>query len=191
MAKLTKTSVEAVPIPASGASYLWDDRIAGFGTKVLPTGTRKYVLKYRNAGGRSGRQRWLSLGTHGAITVDQARKLAQQASAAVAQGEDPQASRAASEVSSPKLSDAWARFEADHLPLKKATTQSDYYSTWTDIIAPKLGSRLINELTTQEVDALHKSMRDRPYRANRMLSLLSRLLNLSERWGWNAVGVNP
>ena len=191
MPKLTKTVVEALPAAKSGPVFVWDDRISGFGLKVLPSGSRKYIFKYRTNGGRSGKQRWLSLGAHGAITADQARGLAQQASAAVARGEDPQAAKSSASNIVPTLLDAWTRFQTDYLPLKKATTQNDYTAAWTSIIEPKLGKCAIIDIDTQAVERLHKSMRHRPYRANRMLSLLSRLFNLAERWGWNTFGANP
>ena len=191
MPKLIKTIVEAIPASPERPNFVWDDRIAGFGVKVLPSGLRKYVFKYRTSGGRAGKQRWLSLGAHGAITVDQARSLAQQASAAVARGEDPQAVKSAIVNSIPTLSDCWARFQVDHLPLRKVTTQSDYSSMWINLIEPKLGKCSIAEIDTEAVERLHKSMRHRPYRANRMLALLSRLFNLAERWSWNAFGANP
>lgn len=72
MPKLTKSFVDSLAVPASRPTVIWDDRLAGFGVKVLPTGARKYVLKYRTLGGRAGRQRWLALGAHGAVTCEQA-----------------------------------------------------------------------------------------------------------------------
>ena len=76
MPRLTKTFVESIPTPDTVATFAWDEKLSGFGIKVLPSGSRKYVLKYRTHGGRAGTQRWLSLGAHGAVTCDQARILA-------------------------------------------------------------------------------------------------------------------
>src|SRR5260221_2902814 len=91
MPRLTKSTVEAVPVDMKRPGFLWDDQIPGFGVKVLPTGARRYVFKYRaGAGGRAAAQRRLTVGTHGAITCDQAREIAREAAAAVARGEDPQ-----------------------------------------------------------------------------------------------------
>lgn len=93
MAKLTKKAVDALSCGKRPA-FLWDDTIAGFGVKALPSGVKKYLVKYRaNGGGRAAPQRWLTLGSHGQITCDQARKLAQQAAAAVTRGQDPQAEK--------------------------------------------------------------------------------------------------
>jgi hypothetical protein len=87
MPRLTKRAVEAVS-PAKGKPVIaWDDQVPGFGIKVLPSGTRKYLVKYRTqGGGRRAQQRWYVLGTHGAITCEQAREMAKAALASVAVG---------------------------------------------------------------------------------------------------------
>lgn len=66
------------------------DELKGFGIRVRPSGRRDYILKYRN---KHGRQRKPSLGVHGAITADQARKKAQKWLAVVADGGDPSADK--------------------------------------------------------------------------------------------------
>ena len=69
MPRLTKRLVETIDV-ATGPVYVWDDQLAGFGVKVLPSGRRKYVCKYRLGGGRAGRDRWYLIGTHGQLTCD-------------------------------------------------------------------------------------------------------------------------
>lgn len=70
---------------------IWDTNLAGFGVKVLPSGKKRYIVKYRvYGGGRSAAQRWMTLGTHGEVPLEQARDHAQQILAAIKCGEDPQ-----------------------------------------------------------------------------------------------------
>ena len=190
MPKLTKTVVDALPVPTAQPSVTWDDRLAGFGVKILPTGARKYVLKYRTLGGRAGRQRWLALGAHGAVTCEQARQAAQQALAAIAGGADPQAQRTAHAIA-PTLADVWARFERDYLRLRKASTQRSYQAIWLDRLKPAFGRHMVRDITRSEVDAFHKKLSATPYQANRILALLSRLLNLAEAWECRDQGTNP
>lgn len=187
--RLTKSFVESLPVPAARATLEWDDKVSGFGIKVLPNGTRKYVLKYRTHGGRAGRQRWLGLGTHGPVTADQARTSAQKALAAVAEGGDPQGQRKAV-ATAPTLSDVWERYERDHLGLKKASTQQGYKAIWRDRLEPTFGKQRVREIGRGEVDAFHKKLGATPYQANRILALLSRLMNLAEGWEWRE-GTNP
>src|SRR5262249_2180786 len=90
MAKLTKRSVDALK-PATGRhTFVWDDELRGFGVRCLPSGLKVYVLKYRTDGGR---QRWLTIGQHGALTPEQARIRATQEKAAISRGADPSAER--------------------------------------------------------------------------------------------------
>lgn len=190
MPRLTKTLVEKSNAPVSGAKYLWDDKVSGFGVKVLASGKRKYVLKYRTAGGRSGRQRWLSIGAHGSVTCEQARTAAQSALVEVMKGNDPQADRKMV-AEQHLLSDVWDRFALDHLSLKKPATRRDYQANWGDKIAPFLGRQRVVEITRSDADTFHKRMQRTPYRANRVLALLSHLMNLAELWGWRDQGTNP
>lgn len=190
MPKLTKRVVEAVA-PADKPLFIWDDQLPGFGVKVLTSGQRRYVVKYRaGAGGRAAQQRWVTVGTHGAITAEQARDLAQQILAAVARGEDPQANKFAVR-GAPTMDDLWARYEAEHLPGKKVSSQRDDRQKWRDIIEPQFAKRKVNEIARDEVDKLHRRLIETPYQANRALALLSKLLNLAEKWGMRPDSTNP
>jgi integrase len=190
MAKLTKRVVEAAPV-SEKAAYIWDDQLPGFGVKVLPSGQRRYLVKYRaNGGGRTAPQRWYTLGTHGAITTDQARDLAQQVLAAVARGVDPQGNKFALR-GAPIMEDLWARYENDHLPRKKKSSQHDDRQKWRDYIAPRLGRNKVHLVNHDDIFSLHKELGDRPYQANRVLALMSKLFNLAERWNMRPDGNNP
>jgi integrase len=189
--KLTKSHVDGLVATSSKPTYLWDSQVSGFGVKALPSGKKRYVLKYRSGGGgRGGTQRWLLLGTHGSITVDEARKIAQQASASIARGEDPQANKEGKRVQL-RMGDLWSRFERDYLPQRKAGTQRDYKRYWDQALVKKFGTGAISELTRADVDKFHKSLRGTPYEANRILALLSRLMSLAEAWGLRGQGTNP
>ena len=191
MPKLTKRLIEAIVHDPTRPVYVWDDQLVGFGLKALSGGAKRYIVKYRSgAGGRSAPQRWLTLGSHGAVTCDQARDLARQALAAVARGEDPQQEKRAGRQA-PTMTDLWSRFETEQIPLKKGTTARDYRQRWRDILQPALGLRKVDDVGRADIDRLHKHLRSTPYQANRTLALLSRLFNLAEAWGWREPGSNP
>ena len=65
--------------------------ISGFGLRVKPSGVRSYVIQYRNVQGRSRR---LTIGRHGALTPDEARKRARRLLTKVGDGVDPVGDRA-------------------------------------------------------------------------------------------------
>jgi len=60
-----------------------------------------------------------------------------------------------------------------------------------DYILPRLGRRKVAEITRADVHDLHRELADRPYQANRVLALLSKMLNLAEAWGYRPDGSNP
>jgi integrase len=85
MTKLTKTIVEGAA-PQDKAFTLWCSDLPGFGVYVLPTGNRSYFVDYRNA---KGTRRRLTIGRHGALTAETARKLAVKVLGDAVKGEDP------------------------------------------------------------------------------------------------------
>lgn len=191
MPKITKRTVDALTGEGNKTRFMWDDALPGFGVKAMPTGAKRYVLKYRaDGGGRAAAQRWLALGAHGAITPDQARALAQQALAAVARGEDPQAMKIARRKAM-TMADVWLRFKNEHLSQRKPQTRYEYENQWRKILAPKRDKIGVEQLSRSDIDRLHKSMKQTPYRANRVLALLSCLMFLAELWELRPAGSNP
>ncbi len=50
------------------------------------------------------------------------------------------------------------------------------------IIKPKLGRRKVAGIQYEDIDKLHRSLKATPYRANRVLALLSKMFSLSMKW---------
>jgi hypothetical protein len=69
--RLTIENIEKEP-PTNKERFIWDDRLAGFGLRVMPTGVKSFIIQYRNASGNSRR---LTLGKFGVLTPDEARRL--------------------------------------------------------------------------------------------------------------------
>src|SRR4028118_943992 len=113
-AKLTKRVVEGV-VPGERDVIVWDTELRGFGFKVTPKGRRSYLLYYRTA---DGQQRKPALGSHGAITCEQAREIARGMLAEVARGHDPKALERARR-SAPTVAELCDRYLAEHAATKK------------------------------------------------------------------------
>lgn len=189
--KLSKKHIDAAIADEGKPKYLWDQNLAGFGVKVLPTGKKRYVVKYRAyGGGRAATQRWMTIGTHGEVPLETAKDHAQQILAAVKRGEDPQGSRFALRQA-PRLNDVWERFSTGELSTKKPATIRDYTSNWNNLIGPRLGTKLVAEVSRSDVDSFHRSLSKTPFRANRAVALLSKLMTLPEVWEWRDQGTNP
>lgn len=89
--KISKSAVDAVQ-PQEREEVYWDDRLAGFGLKVTPAGSKVYIYRYRVAlPGQAARTapKKYTIGKHGELTPDQARRRAQELAAIVASGVDP------------------------------------------------------------------------------------------------------
>lgn len=160
MAKLTKKVIDGLE-PRDKDFFEWDDELPGFGVRVWPTGKRTYVAQYR-----AGKQtRRFKIGSHGALTVEEARKQAKSVLGDVARGEDPQQDRATRRKSLTVKDLCEAYFEAANKGLvfgkrgkpKKASTLYVDQGRAKRHIIPLLGSKLVQDLTTADVV---KMMRD-------------------------------
>ena len=94
MPKLTKRIVDAVT-PLEKDVWLWDSELKGFGLRVKPSGVKSYLVQYRNAHRETRRH---TVGKHGVVTPDEARREARQILAKVERGQDPSAERKAIRV---------------------------------------------------------------------------------------------
>ncbi|WP_170385471.1 tyrosine-type recombinase/integrase [Ruegeria atlantica] len=186
MPKLTKRAVEALPVEAKDY-FVWDSQIAGFGVRVMPSGAKTYQAQYR----KGGRTRRVSIGRHGKITVDEARKLAKELMGQVAKGENP-AEEIAQHRRAPTVAALCERFFDTHVKERcKASTQGEYRRAIDLFIVPAIGNFKVVELERKDIAELHHKFRDKPYQANRTLGVLSKMFNLAEIWGLRPDGSNP
>jgi integrase len=86
MPKITKRIVDSADADPARRYTIWDDQIPGFGLLVLPTGVKSYIFNFRNRDGVSRRK---TIGKHGSLTADEARKHAEAMRRVVADGGDP------------------------------------------------------------------------------------------------------
>jgi integrase len=187
--KITKRSVDAVQ-PNRADQFLWDTDLKGFGLKVTPAGNKVYILQYR-IGGRGAPTKRVTIGRHGALTPEQARKEAARLSGAIVQGSDPAALRAAAK-SAPRMTALAERFLKEHVATKtKPRTAIEYSRLIDSIIVPALGRKQVRDVTHADISRLHHTQRATPYAANRSLAVLSKMFALAERWGERPDGSNP
>lgn len=189
--KLTKRRIDEAENDPTKPTYLWDSSLAGFGVKVLQSGKKRYVFKYRtHGGGRRATSRWISIGSHGEIPLESARNIAREYATAVARGEDPQSEKM-QQRQEPSLTDLWLRFESAEMTRLKKTTARDYSSLWRNTLQPMLGQRRVVDVSRADVDRMHSAMKDTPYQGNRAVAVLSRMMTLAEIWEWRTQGTNP
>lgn len=186
MPKLTKRAIDALK-PEAKDFFVWDSQIAGFGVRVMPSGAKSYQAQYR----KGGRTRRVSLGRHGKITVDEARRLAKDVMGQVAMGENP-AEEIALERRAPTVASLCDRFFREHAEERcKPTTQKEYRRALDLFIKPEIGSFKVIDVERKDIAALHHKSRHTPYQANRTLQVLSKMFNMAEIWGLRPDGSNP
>jgi len=167
--------------------FLWDTAETGFGLKVTPSGKKIYILQYRV----DGRQRRYRIGQHGDFTPEEARQEAKRLRGKVAGGNDP-AEDKAQKKRSPTVSDLAARYMSEHAWVKKKP-----YSARQDelklnsVILPRIGRIRAAAVKRSDVGKIHNNLRNKPYQANRVLALLSKMFSLAEQWGLRPFGSNP
>jgi Arm DNA-binding domain len=103
--KLTKRSVESLP-SGNRPAVCYDDRLAGFGVRVMPSGRRFYFVRYRNKHG---------VGEHGKVTADAARTKAQRVLQTVAIDEADPSSKREGYRTAPTVSDLLDRYITEHV----------------------------------------------------------------------------
>jgi hypothetical protein len=87
----------------------------------------------------------------------------------------------------PTVRDLCARYVEEHLPKKRPNAAFDDRNMIEQVILPALKHRRVSEVVFSDVDALHRAITKRaPYRANRVVALLSKMFSLSIKWGWRS-----
>ncbi|HRK70014.1 MAG TPA: tyrosine-type recombinase/integrase [Micropepsaceae bacterium] len=170
----------------------WDSELRGFGIRCQGT-SKTYSVKYRVGGGTKGRQRWFTLGKHGALTPETARKMAQDVLELVRKGKDPAEDRTEHRKAL-TIAEFWALYDAQHVSRKKPRTAEEYRALARAYILPKFGDVKIVDLARTNVARWHSSdadLLDKPYRANRALALLFGMMTKAEEWGYRPAHTNP
>jgi integrase len=186
--KVTKRSVESLPTGVRAAIW-YDDKLAGFGVRVMPTGRRFYFARYRN---RYGRSRWFTIGEHGKVTADAARAKAQRLLQTVAvDGSDPSGEREAFRAA-PTVNDLLDRYIKEHIERRnRARTQASFKGIVDRDIRPELGHIKVAAVTRQDMHKLPAARAGTPRQANLILAVCSKAFSLAELWEMRPEGSNP
>ena len=185
--KLTIRTIEATK-PGASDIFAWDDALPGFGVRVKSSGRKAFILQYRNAHGLSRR---LTLGLYGVLTPEQARNIARQHLAAIAQGADPAAERGAMRRAA-TVNELADRYLTEHAEAhKKPSSVAEDRRLIAANIKPTLGTTPVAAVSRADIAKLHHAKRGTPFEANRSLALLSKMFSLAELWGLRSDGSNP
>ena len=187
-ATISRRTVEALPVGEREAVY-WDTELSGFGVRVYPSGTKVYLAQTR-AGGKSRR---VTVGRHGLISAEQARRKAAQIIAVIKAGNEPVLHNGAGRRDlGPTVAELAERYMREHVAVRcKPATARNYRFVFDNHLLPALGSLRLREIGRERVAAFQYSLRNTPFMSNKAIDALSRLFNMAEQWGVAPEGGNP
>lgn len=191
MAKLTKRTIDA--LAARDKPFVaFDTGVKGFGCRVMPGGSKTFVLEYRpGSGGRGVAKKRLVIGRYGAMTVEQARGAALTALARVRLGSDPQAEKA-SQRAALSVSGLIDAFVAGHVSGKCKPKTAKSYAAGLERLRIAHGSLKAERLSRAHVASMHTAMAGSPFAANRFLAVISKMFSWAGGAGLAAEGhINP
>ena len=193
MAKLQSTTISRRTVEALKAgkdTVYWDSELLGFGVRVYPTGHKVYVVQTR-AGGKKGKR--VTVGRHGVITAEEARRRAALIIARIKAGEEPiPEPMAAKPADGPTVADLASVYlkEVAGVRVKPATARA-CRGVVENHILPALGRKPALSLDRAAVAALHHGLGGTPAMANRVVEMLSRIYKAAEDRELIPEGSNP
>jgi hypothetical protein len=169
-AEITTRAVKAL----EPGQFIADTAIEGFRARCLPSGVVTFGYQYRAA----GRRRWLSLGTHGEVTVDEARRQAKIHTGRVAADKDPAAERdRGGDTSINALLDEYLRRDVQARGLRSAKEIARQFDVY---VRPRIGSRSRYEVEREDMARLFDQIEDRNGRV--MADYVMRTMRAAFNW---------
>ena len=170
--------VKGMAAPDAGNRITYDTAVKGFGVRMTSAGAKAFILNYR----AGGRERRYTIGSHPDWKVSAARERAKELKREVDSGGDPMGDRHADRAA-PTVNALANQFEAEHLAKRREATASDYRSILRLYIRPQLGTMRVADVRHSDVEKLHRTIaKTAPYRANRTVAVLSKMLSLAVKW---------
>ena len=132
-----------------------------------------------------------ALGQYGELTVEQARSLAQEWLAQVRRGGDPAATKAEARKA-PTVEKLCKKFMEDYSGKRnKSSTQVGYQGVINRNIIPLLGRKKVHGVKRPDIAALMDKLSYKKTEANKVFSVLRKMFDMAEVWGYRPDGTNP
>lgn len=166
----TKKALDALPTPAPGQrKFYYDTDVRGLALRVMSSGAKSFYM-YKWIGGKPQKSK---LGPYPDMTIEQARRRAQEENAKVVQGHDPAAERERKRLEW-TFEDLFKWYLDAHAKVRKRSWKRDERHYEMHLQAP-LGALPLSKVSRSTVRDLHMAIRkgSGPYAANRLLALVS------------------
>jgi integrase len=178
--RITEKTIKSLKVPANGNRIYYDEQVGGFGVRVTAAGAISFILTYWTR----GRQRRHTIGRHPEMNATAAREEAIRLRDEIRRGGDPLREKE-QRREAPTIADLYSDYIERHakIHLRPNTIRSAEGMARKHIL-PKIGNIKVADVTRRDVEELHNSVKDSPYQANRVRSLLSKMMNLAKAWEW-------
>lgn len=178
MAKITKRFVDGLGATELGRVFR-DDELKGFAVRRNADGSITYLCEYRAGTGRTAPKRRMSIGRHGPLTPDEARKRARAILNRVFDGGDPAGEREA-QKHEPTVADLLRDALAKHWkPKRKPATSKAFGEMIARTLIPEFGSIRLSDFSRKRIREWHATQTHRPRQANLDLAILRKALSLA------------
>ena len=166
---ITERALEDVPVPAKGRKLLvFDTEQGGFAVHVTPSGTKSYVIIYRDI---DGRQRQERIATFGDIAAHSARELAKARLESIGKAKATEGHKTTVTASSAKslgmTMDGY--FYKHYLPAVQVANRAPetHLSLYRNHVGPYFGARRLVDITEACLLAFHSFLRTKPVAGGR------------------------
>ena len=181
---ISRRTVEALAVEKD--TVFWDSELSGFGVRVYPSGSKYYVVQTR-AGGQAAKR--VTVGRHGVVTAEEARRRAALIIARIKAGEEPVPEPPAE---GPRVAELARAYIEEHVAVRcKPRTVEMYDQVVRKHILPALGKMPALAVERVHVAELHHKLRETPIMANRVVDMISRIYNAAGERGLIPEDHNP
>lgn len=174
--RLNKSNVDKAPLPVGKNQIFYrDDEVKGFALRVTMGGVKSFIVETRI----NRKVCRITLGKHGKLTVEQARKEAKNLLGKIAVGGNPVAEKKVQKIKTITLKAAFEDYLAARNSLK-STTAIDYGQVLKQVV-PDWMDRPLVSLTKEVIAKRHSSYgsSNSKARANYVMRLLRAIFNFA------------
>lgn len=173
--RLTKRVVDALPVPENGQQFVRDTELKGFAVRVTSGGTKTFVVEKRI----NGKGRRIKIARYPEMTVEQARKAAQQLLGDIAGGTNPIKQRRQAQFAGITLHEVFKTFRQARRQLRPKTLYD--YQRVMDVVFPDWLPRPVRAISKDMVAKRFHELTDQhgPSYANLAMRTLRSVLNFA------------
>jgi hypothetical protein len=163
---LTKKLIDTTPLPVSGRTVLQDAKVPGLLVRITPAGSRTFQI-YRWHQGKPVR---VTVGKYPDMTIEQARKSAQQTLAQFSKGVNPNTEKRVTKAKAITLREVFAEFQTTRT--LKPLTIKDMHQSLNQVFADWL-DKPVASITRDMVTKKHREFGEQSLARANLGSLLA------------------